>query len=174
MQNHVPSPSGQAVAGQEHPITPDQVSAVLDQLPEVEGPLLPALHALVEAFGHVPEGSVPALATRFNLSRAEVLGVITFYHDFRQSPPGRHVLKLCRAEACQSVGGAGMAEELLKRLGLGWGETAADGSLTVEPVYCLGLCACGPAALLDGAPIGRLTPARLESMADACARRDAA
>ncbi|WP_459698258.1 formate dehydrogenase subunit gamma [Acidisoma sp. C75] len=155
-------------------VTAKMIEELLAGLPEAEGPLWPALHAVLDAFGHVPQSAVQPLAKRFNLSRAEVLGVITFYHDFRTAPPGRHVLKLCRAEACQSVGAAAMAEELLVRLGIGWGETAADASLTVEPAYCLGLCACGPAALLDGMPIGRLTPAALERLAQSCAGGDAA
>ncbi|MFX7705194.1 NAD(P)H-dependent oxidoreductase subunit E, partial [Acinetobacter baumannii] len=92
-------------------------------------------------FGHVPEAAVPLLASALNLSRAEVHGVVTFYHDFRREPAGRHVLKLCRAEACQAVGADALHERLLKRLGLDWGATTPDGRLTVEATYCLGLCA---------------------------------
>jgi formate dehydrogenase subunit gamma len=130
----------------------------------IEGPALPILHALQGEFGCVPEDAVPMVADALNLTRAELHGVVTFYHDFRRAPPGRHVLKLCRAEACQSIGGEALAARAQERLGIGWGETAADGSVTLEPVYCLGLCACAPAALLDGRPVGRLDGARLDAL----------
>jgi formate dehydrogenase subunit gamma len=104
------------------------------------------------------------IAERLNLSRAEVHGVMTFYHDFREEPAGRHVLKICRAEACQSMGGDRIAEAAQAKLGIGFNETAEDGSVTLEPVYCLGLCACAPSALLDGRVIGRLDDARLDKI----------
>ena len=126
-----------------------------------EGAALPILHALQEEFGYIPKQSEAMIADALNVSRAEVHGVISFYHDFRRTAPGRHVLKLCRAEACQSVGAAGMADRLLRRLGVDWGGTTRDGSLTVEPAFCLGLCACGPNALLDGEPLARLDDAAL-------------
>lgn len=131
----------------------------------MEGAALPILHALQDEFGCVPKQSEPMIADALNLSRAEIHGVISFYHDFRRAPPGRHVLKLCRAESCQSNGGVELAERLLARLGLDWGGTTADRSLTVEAVYCLGLCACSPSALLDGEPVARLDDAKLETMA---------
>jgi formate dehydrogenase subunit gamma len=136
----------------------------------LEGAALPILHALHEEFGFVPNQSEPLIADALNISRAEVHGVISFYHDFRRQPAGRHILKICRAEACQSVDGAPIAEQLLRRLGIAWGETTADGSLTVEPVYCLGLCACAPAALLDGEPIARLDEDRLLEIAQEARR----
>jgi len=126
------------------------------------GATLPILHALQEAFGHVPEEAVPLVAQALNLSRAEVHGVVTFYHDFRREPPGRHVLKLCRAEACQAMGSDDLAARAERRLGIKLGETTPDGRVTVEAVYCLGLCACGPSAMLDGEVIGRLDAARLD------------
>lgn len=129
------------------------------------GALLPMLHALQHAFGHVPQAAIPMLAEALNLSRAEVHGVISFYHEFRRHPPGRRVLKLCRAEACQSMGGEALADSLMRRLGLDWGDTTPDGRLTIEPVYCLGLCACAPAALVDGEPVGRLDATSLETAA---------
>ncbi len=141
-----------------------QASALIAAEARREGGLLPALHALMAAFGCVPEAAEPLLADAFNLSRAEIKGVIGFYHDFRRAPAGRHVLKLCRAEACQSMKGATLAADLLARLGLAWGETTGDGALTIEPVYCLGLCAMPPAALFDGAPIGRLDAKRLAAL----------
>lgn len=128
------------------------------------GPMLPILNALQAAFGCVPEQATAVIAEALNLTRAEVHGVITFYHDFRRVPPGRNVLRICRAEACQAMGGADLGVRLLARLGVGWGETTADGQLTVEAVYCLGLCACAPAAMLNGEPLGRLSDANLRAV----------
>ena len=122
----------------------------------LEGPMLPILHALQEEFGHIHSAAVPLIAEALNLSRAEVHGVVTFYHDFHREPCGRHLLKLCRGEACQSMGSESLAEDVLGKLGVGWHGTTKDGELTVEPVYCLGLCATSPSALLDGKPLGRL------------------
>ncbi|WP_036257394.1 formate dehydrogenase subunit gamma [Methylocapsa aurea] len=132
----------------------------------LEGPMLPILHALQEEFGHVGESAVPLIASALNLSRAEVHGVVSFYHDFRHEPAGRRVLKLCRGEACQSMGSEALAQSLLGRLGVEWGGTTRDGELTVEPVYCLGLCASSPSALLDGEPLARLTAATLAEAID--------
>ena len=126
-----------------------------------DGPLLPILHAIQATFGCVPRDAVPLVAEALNLTRAEVHGVVTFYHDFRDTPAGRRVIRLCRAEACQAMGSEALAAGLLARRGLEWGGTTQDGELTVEPVYCLGLCAVAPAALIDGEPVGRLTPERL-------------
>jgi formate dehydrogenase subunit gamma len=137
---------------------------IVEPLAALEGPLLPMLHALQQEFGHVPHEAEPLLASILNLSRADVHGVISFYHDFRHAPAGRHVLKLCRAEACQAMGGEENSRHLLETLGLGWGGTTADGRITIEPIYCLGLCATAPSALLDGEPYGRLTAADLETM----------
>jgi len=137
----------------------------------LEGAALPMLHALQEVFGYVPKAAVPMLADALNLSRAEVHGIVSFYHDFKDLPPGRHVLKLCRAEACQSMGGDGLAEHAQRRLGIGWGETTKDGAVTLEPIFCLGLCACAPAALSDGRVIGRLTRERVDALLDSAGRR---
>lgn len=137
---------------------------ILEEEAKREGGLLPALHRLMERFGHIPEEADAAIAQVFNLSRAEVQGVISFYHDFRREPAGRHILRLCRAEACQSRGGRELATRFLERSGLGWGETTPDGALTLEPVYCLGLCAVAPAALFDDEPHGRLDAERLEAL----------
>jgi formate dehydrogenase subunit gamma len=127
-----------------------------------EGPMLPILHSVMEAFGHIPEAAVPLIADDLNIGRAEVHGVISFYHDFRKEPAGRHVLKICRAEACQAVGGAALSRAVLDKLGLDWGGTTPDGRVTVEPVYCLGLCACGPAAMVDDRVIGRADETTIE------------
>lgn len=118
-----------------------------------EGPLLPILHRLQARFGHVPESAVPMIADALNIGRAEVHGVMSFYHDFRIVPAGRHVVKICRAEACQAVGGRDLAEAALARLGTEWHGTSDNGAVTVEPVYCLGLCANGPAAMIDNRPM---------------------
>jgi len=129
-----------------------------------EGAMLPMLHALQEAFGYIPEGAIPLVAEALNLTRAEVHGVVTFYHDFRREPGGRHVLKLCRAEACQSMGGDALAAQARTRLGIDWGETTGDGSVTLDAVFCLGLCATAPSAMLDGKPVGRMNAARLDRL----------
>lgn len=135
--------------------------AIIAEHLHLEGPCLPILHGLQDAFGCVPQAAVPMVAEALNLSRAEVFGVVSFYHDFRSEPAGRRVFKLCRAEACQSMGAAAAARTLLAALGLDWGQTTPDGAITVEPVYCLGLCAMAPAALIDGQPVGRVSGARL-------------
>ncbi|HEY2444457.1 MAG TPA: formate dehydrogenase subunit gamma [Rhizomicrobium sp.] len=121
-----------------------------------DGGLLVVLNALNERFGYLHKDAIGFAARALNLSRAEVHGVASFYHDYRERPPGRHVLKLCGAEACQSMGGDAIAARATRELGIDFGETTADENVTLERVYCLGLCACAPAALLDDAPIGRL------------------
>ncbi len=126
--------------------------------------LIEILHEVQLALGYVPEAVVPALASALNLSRAEVHGVVTFYHDFRSKPAGRHVLKLCRAEACQSMGGEAIVQQAEDRLGIACGETSADGRVTLEPTYCLGLCATAPSAMIDGRVVGRMTPERLDAL----------
>lgn len=130
----------------------------------LDGPALPILHALQEEFGFVPDGAVVLVADALNLSRAEVFGVISFYHDFRRELSGRHVVKLCGAEACQSMGGAEVASCAERKLGIKLGETTSDGRVTLEPVYCLGLCAVAPSAMVDGRIVGRLNEARVEAI----------
>ena len=129
-----------------------------------EGATLVILHALQEAFGYVPEPAIPMVASALNLSRAEVFGVFTFYHDFRKEPAGRHVLKLCRAEACQAAGGDALAAHAEEKLGIALGYTTADERVTLEPIYCLGLCATAPSAMLDGRVVGRLDEKRLDAL----------
>src|SRR6476646_8896803 len=137
---------------------------------KLEGATLVILHALQEAFGYVPEPAIPMVAAALNLSRAEVHGVFTFYHDFRRAPAGRHVLKLCRAEACQSMGADALAKHAQKRLRADWHKTTSDGKVTLEPVFCLGLCACAPAAMVDGRVVGRLDTAKLDRLIDEAQR----
>ncbi|HET6523127.1 NAD(P)H-dependent oxidoreductase subunit E [Sphingopyxis sp.] len=127
--------------------------------------LLPLLHALQHEIGYVDDACVPLLASALNLSRADVHGVITFYHDFRRRPAGRHVVKLCRAESCQARGGVGIEAAAAKRLGVAMGETRRDGQVSLEPIYCLGLCAIGPNALVDGRPVARIDEVVLERIA---------
>ena len=128
-----------------------------------EGATLPILHALQQAFGYIDDEAIPLIADTLNVSRAEVFGCLSFYHDFRRKPPGRHELKLCRAEACQAVGADALHATVLSALETNWHGTTRDGAVTVEPVFCIGLCACAPAALLDGEPLARLTPAAVAS-----------
>lgn len=127
--------------------------------------LLPLLHAIQEEAGRIDDAAIPAIAAALNLSRADVHGVVTFYHDFRRTMPGRHVVKLCRAESCQARGGAAVEAQAVRRLGVAMGETRADGQVTLDPVYCLGLCAIGPNALVDGRPVARIDEAALERIA---------
>ena len=144
MNIHVPGDVGQ------------RTLAIVGELKGLEGPLLPILHEIQAEFGHVPQESLPVIARELNLSRAEVHGVVTFYHDYRDHPTGRHVLKLCRAEACQSMGGDALAERVKALLGIDFHQTTLDGAVTLEPVFCLGLCSCAPAAMLDGEVFGRM------------------
>jgi formate dehydrogenase subunit gamma len=130
----------------------------------LEGATLVILHALQEAFGYVPEPAVPMVAEALNLSRAEVHGVFTFYHDFRRKPAGKHVLKLCRAEACQAAGGDAVAARAEAKLGVKIGDTTPDERVTLEPIYCLGLCATAPSAMLDGRVVGMLDEARIDAL----------
>ncbi len=132
-----------------------------------EGATLVILHALQKSFGFIPEDVIPMIAEALNLSRAEVFGVAGFYHDFRREPAGRCVVKLCRAEACQSMGAAALAVQAQGKLGITWHGTTPDGAVTLEPAYCFGLCAVAPAAMIDGEVIGRLDPARLDALLDA-------
>ena len=128
------------------------------------GALLALLHAVQDALGHVPDHAVPAIAEGLNLSRAEVHGVITYYHHFRREPAGRHVLQVCRAESCQAMGADALWQHACTRLGVEEGGTSADGAVTLEPVYCLGLCAMSPAVALDEAPRARMSPQRLDAL----------
>ena len=119
-----------------------------------KGSAIPVMHDLMERFGYVDRAIVPVLAEALNLSRAEIHGTLTFYHDFRDHPPGRSTLKVCRAEACQARGAVAMHDALRRKLGIDWHGTTADGAITIEPVFCLGLCACAPAVLVDEEPVG--------------------
>jgi formate dehydrogenase subunit gamma len=146
------------------PWSEERAAEIVAEHEGIEGPLMVVLHAVQETFGHVPEEAVPYLARAYNLSRAEVHGVVTFYHDFRHELPGKHVLKLCRAEACQSMGCESLVARAEDKLGVSCGSTTADGRVTFEAVYCLGLCATAPSAMIDGHVVGRLTPKKLDAI----------
>ncbi len=142
----------------------DVVEAALVLHRDTPGALLPIFHAIQDELGYIPPESLPRIASAVNQSRAEVHGVLSFYHDFRTAPPGRHVVKLCRAEACKAVGCDEVAAHAQQRLGIGFGETRVDGSVTLEAVYCLGNCALGPSAMIDGRLHGRVTAPRLDAL----------
>lgn len=149
------------------PITPTESETVLRIVADLKGrpgPLLEVLHAIQAALGYVPPGAVPLVAEGLNLSRAEVHGVVTFYHYFRGAAPGKHTVSVCRAEACQAMGSEALAEHARRRLGVDFHETTADGRFSLEPVYCLGNCACSPAAMIDGRLFGRVTPERFDGL----------
>lgn len=144
----------------------DRIAEILEAHRGLEGSLLPILHAIQHEFGHVPEAAFPQIAAALTITKAEVHGVVSFYHDFREKPAGRHVLKICRAEACQAAFGNAVADRAKQKLGIDWHETTPDGAVTLEPVFCLGLCACGPAAMVDGRLVGMLTPKSVEKLID--------
>lgn len=150
----------------ETPAIDDTARAIAADFANRPDCLLEILHRLQEAVGYVPPSTVQVLADTLNLSRAEVHGVVTFYHDFRTEPHGRHVVKLCRAEACQSMGADALVADAQTSLGIGLGETTADRRVTLEPAYCLGLCATAPSGMVDGRVVGRLTQARLQHLLD--------
>ena len=149
----------------------DQVRAVVSRLKDKPGGLLPILHAVQETLGYVPDGAVPIIADGLNLSRAEVHGVISFYHYFRRTPPGRHTIHLCRAEACQSMHQRDLEAHAKAKLGVDFHETTANGVFSFEPVYCLGNCACSPAMMVDGELYGRVTPDRFDDIVSQWERR---
>lgn len=138
--------------------------AIIAEKQAMPGALLPILHALQEEFGYIDREAEPIIADILNVSRAEVHGVVTFYHDFRDRPAGRHVLKLCRAESCQARGCDDLVSHAEARLGVSLGNTTADGRITLEPVYCLGLCSASPSAMLDGKVVGRLDQKKLDAL----------
>ncbi len=137
---------------------------IADSLKSMDGALMPILHALQEEFGYIDPAIEPMVADILNLTRAEVHGVVTFYHDFRHAPAGAHRLALCRAEACQSAGGERLAARAEKRLGIASGETTPDGRVTLDAVYCLGLCSVAPSAMVDGRIVARLDEKRLDAL----------
>lgn len=140
------------------------VEAALETHRGAAGALLPILHAIQDALGYIPEAAVPVLAHDLNQSRAEVHGMLSFYHYFRTQPAGKHVVYLCRAEACQSMGARELEAQVKQRLGIEFHETTADGAFTLEPVYCLGNCACAPSVMIDKTLHGRVDAERFEDL----------
>lgn len=148
-------------------LTPAERSAILDacrRMKDLAGALMPILHGVQSALGYVPKDAVALIASELNLSRADVHGVLTFYHYFRKERPGRHVVHLCRAEACQSVGAVALEAHAKKALGIDFHQTTRDGAVTLEPVYCLGNCALGPSMMIDDRLQGRVSPKRFDDL----------
>jgi formate dehydrogenase subunit gamma len=146
------------------PWTPERATAIIARHQHEKGATLPILHALQEVFGCVPLDAEPLIANALNISRAEVHGCVTFYHDFRREPAGRRTLKLCLAESCQAAGGRAIEERCKQKLGIGMGETTLDRRVTLEPVYCLGLCHSSPAAMLDHDVYGMLDEEGIDAL----------
>jgi formate dehydrogenase subunit gamma len=142
----------------------ETVRRIVADMKNRPGPLIEVLHAVQAALGYVPAEAVPVVAEALNLSRAEVHGVVTFYHFFRETPPGKHTVHICRAEACQSMGANALVAHAKKRLGVDFHETTRDGVFSLEPVFCLGNCALSPAAMIDGQLYGRVTPERFDQL----------
>lgn len=138
-------------------------AAVAEQRGRI-GPLLPVLHSIQDKLGYLPADAVPMIARALGISRAEVHGVITFYHDFRTEPAGEHIVHLCRAEACQAMGARDLERHACQRLGIGLGETTADGLFTLEPVYCLGNCACSPSIRINDEIHARVSPVKFDEL----------
>lgn len=149
---------------QQNGFDPTAVETIASELRGRPGALMLILHELQNRFGYIPHDSVPIVAKVLNVTRAEVHGVVTFYHDFRRQPPGRHVIRLCRAESCQAMGAVALADHVRGRLGVDFGETTPDGAFTLEAVYCLGNCGCSPAMMLNDEPCGRVNAARFDEM----------
>lgn len=141
-----------------------RIARIVAEHMHLEGPLLPVLHAVQDAVGCIDGDAVATIAKAMNLSRAEVHGVVSFYHLFRDTPPGKQTLYVCRAEACQSMGGNRLAEHARATLGIDFHETTPDGRFSLEPIYCLGNCACAPAVMLDDTLHGRVSATRLNEI----------
>lgn len=148
------------------PWTPQLLQDKIDALKHKPGALLPILHAIQDRCGYVPREAVPLIAESLQLTRAEVHGVISFYHHFRTTPPGRHVLQICRAEACQARGSRALESHAREALGVDYHQTTADREVTLEPVYCLGNCACGPSLRIGERIHGRVTPEKFDRLVD--------
>jgi formate dehydrogenase subunit gamma len=146
------------------PKTRAEVDAIIARLKGEPGPLLLVLHAVQDTLGHIPPAAIPVIAEGLNLSRAEVHGCVTFYHYFRDHPAGRHTIRICRAESCQSMNADALVEHAKRQLGVDFHHTTPDGAFSLEPVYCLGNCACSPAVMVDQTLYGRVTPQRFEEL----------
>lgn len=149
------------------PFDMSALEAIIAQHKAMPGAMLPILHGIQEKVGYIPSQAVPLIAQELNVSRAEVHGVITYYHYFRQTPPGRHVVQICRAEACQAMGGDALAAHAKAALACDFHETTEDGAFTLEPVYCLGQCGCGPAIMIGDDLHARVSSDKLNRLLDA-------
>ena len=152
------------------PTTLQRISAIVASHGAKPGPLLLVLHDVQNALGYIPPPAIPHIAKALNLSRAEVHGVVSFYHHFRSEPPGRHSVRICRAESCQAMNGEALAAHARERLGVDFHHTTPDGQFTLEWVYCLGNCACSPAVMIDDELHGRVTPEQLDALLAARSR----
>jgi formate dehydrogenase subunit gamma len=150
----------------------EHIDLALARYKGAPGPLLQVLHAVQDGLGYIPPEAVPIIAEALNLSRAEVHGVVTFYHYFRQAPAGRHVIQVCQAEACRSMHSEALTEHAKQRLGIDLHQTTADGRFTLDPVYCLGNCACAPSMMVDGELHGRVTAERFDSIVNELAAKE--
>lgn len=146
--------------------TQETTRQVVTELKNKPGALLPILHELQDRLGYIPEDSVETIASQLNLSRAEVHGVLSFYHHFSSKPRGKYIIEVCRAESCQAVGGREIEQHAKQKLNLDWYQTSQDGQITLEPVYCLGNCACSPAVRVGKQMVGRVTPERFDQLLD--------
>ena len=155
----------------DHPWDRAAVVAIVNALKHQPGALMPILRRIQDDLGWVPPASIPLIAHELNLSRAEVHGVVSFYHDFRHEPPGRNLVRICRAESCQAMGAVALANHARKRLGADFGTTSADGAFSLEAVYCLGNCACSPAVVINGELLGRVTPNSFDGAISSRVRR---
>jgi formate dehydrogenase subunit gamma len=160
-----PEPGFAAQAADQRDAAEAAVTAAIERESGRPGALLPVLHAVQERLGYIPAHALPRIAKALNLSRAEVHGVVSFYHDFRSAPPGRHVLRLCLAEACQAMGAQALRDHVEAALKLELPGTSADRALTLEPVYCLGNCACAPSIMIDDVLHGRVTAEHFDAIA---------
>jgi len=151
--------------------TLEQATQAVQEFKDQPGALISALHKLQDTFGYVDEAAMPMLAKLFNLSRAEVHGVTSFYHDFRRTPPGTYTVRVCQAEACQSMGSQALTEAVKQQLGCDFHETSADGLFSLEAVYCLGNCACAPSVMVDKQTYGRMSPERFQALTRALAAK---
>lgn len=140
------------------------IGSIVERHKTVEGPLLPILHAIQKALGYIPDVAIELLAKALKSSTAEIHGVISFYHFFRTHPAGKHVVQICRAESCQAVGGRDLEQSIMQRLNINYHQTTPDGEFTLEPVYCLGNCACSPAIRVNDDIYGRVTLAKVDAI----------
>jgi formate dehydrogenase subunit gamma len=141
-----------------------EIAGIIHALRDKPGALLPVLHGIQDRLGYIPPEAIPLIASELNLTRAEVHGVISFYHHFRSETPGRHVMQICQAESCQAMGSAALTAHIKQRLGIDFHQTTRDKAFTLEPVYCLGNCALSPAIMVDGNVYGRVTIERFRQV----------